>query len=160
MLIFIRKILHSTQKSKWQWMNGCLLQTGRLNAFGFRVYRMQGTCTIGRNQRVAEIKERIQETTDLVRRPTGGGTVFHSDDLIYALTIPNSHDLYDLKLGDLYREIHMVINSVLRHFSVSAELYDGCVKQLPNFCFDAPNRFDLLSLKNGKKLGWISYKKD
>ena len=79
-----------------EWM---LIQTGRLNAFGFRVYRMQGTCTIGRNQRVAEIKGRIQETTDLVRRPTGGGTVFHSDDLIYALTIPNSHDLYDLKLS-------------------------------------------------------------
>ena len=139
-----------------EWM---LLQTSRLNAFGFRVYRMQGTCTIGRNQRIAEIKGRIQETGDLVRRPTGGGTVFHGDDLIYALTIPNSHDLYDLKLGDLYREIHMVINTVLRHLSISAELYDECVKKLPNFCFDAPNRFDLLSLKNGKKLGGSAIKK-
>ena len=54
-----------------EWM---LLQTSHLNAFGFRVYRMQGTCSIGRNQRIAEIKERIQETGDLVRRPTGGGT--------------------------------------------------------------------------------------
>ena len=155
---FYLKISAFNSGEQWQWMNGCFCRPVVSNVFGFRVYRMQGTCTIGRNQRIAEIKERIQETGDLVRRPTGGGTVFHGDDLIYALTIPNSHDLYDLKLGDLYREIHMVINTVLRHFSVSAELYDECVKQLPNFCFDAPNRFDLLSLENGK-VGWISDKK-
>lgn len=139
-----------------EWM---LLQTERFNAFGFRVYRMQETCTIGRNQRLDSIRERIQDSKVFVRRPTGGGTVFHGDDLVYSLTIPKSHDLYDLKLGDLYRQIHSVINKVFRHFSVGAELYDECVKRLPDFCFDSPNRFDLLSLENGQKLGGSAIKK-
>lgn len=139
-----------------EWM---LLQTDKLSAIGFRVYRMVETCTIGRNQSFDLIKERTEGFKTLVRRPTGGGTVFHGDDLIYSLTIPNTHDLYQLKLGDLYHEIHSVVNRVFQHFSVGAELHDECVKRLPDFCFDAPNRFDLLSLEDGKKLGGSAIKK-
>lgn len=139
-----------------EWM---LLQTHALNAFGFRVYRMEQTCTIGRNQRIDELKERTKDCKVLVRRPTGGGTVFHGDDLIYSLTIPNGHELYDLKLGELYREIHTVIKRVFNNFSLGAELFDECVKYLPDFCFDAPNRFDLLDLEHGKKLGGSAIKK-
>lgn len=139
-----------------EWM---LLQTDRLNAVGFRVYHMEETCTIGRNQRLDLIKERTNDCKVLVRRPTGGGTVFHGNDLIYSLTIPTSHELYDLKLGDLYYEIHAVINRVFAYFSLGAELFDECVKRLPDFCFDSPNRFDLLSLEDGKKLGGSAIKK-
>jgi lipoate-protein ligase A len=139
-----------------EWM---LLQTDRLNAVGFRVYHMEETCTIGRNQRLDLIKERTNDCKVLVRRPTGGGTVFHGNDLIYSLTIPTSHELYDLKLGDLYYEIHALINRVFAYFSLGAELFDECVKRLPDFCFDSPNRFDLLSLEDGKKLGGSAIKK-
>lgn len=139
-----------------EWM---LLQTDKWSIFGFRVYQMVDTCTIGRNQKLAEIKERTEAYKRLVRRPTGGGTVFHDDDLIYTLTIPSHHALYELKLGDLYYEIHSLVNRVCKYFSVEAELYDECVKALPDFCFDSPNRFDLLSLENGAKLGGSAIKK-
>ena len=149
-------ISSAEQMAMDEWM---LLQTDRLNAVGFRVYHMEETCTIGRNQRLDLIKERTNDCKVLVRRPTGGGTVFHGNDLIYSLTIPTSHELYDLKLGDLYYEIHAVINRVFAYFSLGAELFDECVKQLPDFCFDSPNRFDLLSLEDGKKLGGSAIKK-
>lgn len=139
-----------------EWM---LLQTDTLNAIGFRVYHMEETCTIGRNQRLDSIKDRTKDCKVLVRRPTGGGTVFHGTDLIYSLTIPTSHELYDLKLSELYYEIHTAINRVFEYFSLDAKLFDQCVKRLPDFCFDSPNRFDLLSLEDGSKLGGSAIKK-
>jgi lipoate-protein ligase A len=139
-----------------EWM---LLQTDKCSSFGFRVYQMAETCTIGRNQKFDLIKERTEAHKTLVRRPTGGGTVFHGDDLIYTLTIPSQHALYELKLGDLYNEIHSLVNRVFKYFSLEAELYEECVKTLPDFCFDSPNRFDLLSCENGAKLGGSAIKK-
>ena len=139
-----------------EWM---LLQTDMCSAFGFRVYRMVETCTIGRNQKFDLIKERTEAYKTLVRRPTGGGTVFHDADLIYTLTIPSQHALYDLKLGALYYEVHTLVNRVFKYFSVEAVLHEECVKTLPDFCFDSPNRFDLLRLDNGTKLGGSAIKK-
>ena len=110
-----------------EWM---LLQTDTLNAMGLRVYHMEETCTIGRNQRLASIKERTKDSKVLVRRPTGGGTVFHGTDLIYSLTIPTSHELYDLKLSELYYEIHTAINRVFEYFSLDAELFEFVQKHM------------------------------
>ncbi len=43
---------------------------------------------------------------DLVRRWTGGGTVFHGDDLTYSIVIPGSDPTFDKSSIALYEKIH------------------------------------------------------
>ncbi|RCL31580.1 MAG: hypothetical protein DBX03_00740 [Puniceicoccaceae bacterium] len=140
------------------WM---LMRSEESASIGFRCYQMANTVTIGRSQ--AGLSTHSDRCLDgglkWVRRPTGGGTVCHGNDLIYALSFPRSHDLYSLKLLDSYQTLHAFFSQVLRHFSLETVLHSERVDDLPRHCFDAPNQYDLLSADSGKKIAGSAIKK-
>ena len=140
------------------WM---LLQTEQTESVGFRCYQMADAITIGRSQdSLSTASHRgLDSGQTWVRRPTGGGTVYHGDDLIYALSIPRTHSLYVLKLSEIYRALHSFFSRILSHFSLETILHAERVKALPGNCFDAPNQFDLLAAESGKKIAGSAIKK-
>jgi lipoyl(octanoyl) transferase len=50
---------------------------------------------------------------DLVRRWTGGGIVFHGDDLTYSIVIPSSDPVFDESSIVIYEEIHRALCGAL-----------------------------------------------
>ena len=59
---------------------------------------------------------------EIVRRWTGGGTVFHGDDLTYSLIIPASDPLFSERSMSIYQKIHRAIQKVLVAIDQQAEL--------------------------------------
>jgi lipoate-protein ligase A len=99
--------------------------------------------------------------TDVVRRWTGGGIVFHGDDLTYALIIPATELWFGASASAIYEHSHRAIQRTLRRAGVKAELafaetdsdraseIDTAVRPLPGFpdkhqCFVNPVRADVM----------------
>jgi lipoate-protein ligase A len=67
---------------------------------------------------------------DLVRRWTGGGIVFHGDDLTYSIAIPLSHAAFGESSISIYEKIHRALVGTLSgigrgaKLSASAALYE------------------------------------
>ena len=67
---------------------------------------------------------------DLVRRCTGGGIVFHGDDLTYALTIPAAAHLRSSAPTAVYAGVHTAIARALQELGTAAKLVPS---QRPNW---------------------------
>lgn len=49
----------------------------------------------------------------IVRRPTGGGLVYHGDDTTYTIVVPPTHSLYKMSTTDAYCAIHRAVAAAL-----------------------------------------------
>lgn len=99
---------------------------------------------------------------DIVRRWTGGGTVFHGEDLTYSLVIPVDDDAFNESSMSIYEKVHAAVCAALIKNGVSAELSSVAAlyeRQTNNAtvidrryseCFANPVRADVLS--NGRKV--------
>jgi lipoate-protein ligase A len=98
---------------------------------------------------------------DLVRRWTGGGIVFHGDDLTYSIVIPASASAFAESSRSIYDEIHNALRAALIVTGHDVELAEGrdaalrrprtAQRAVPtNDCFANPVRADVLS--NGRKI--------
>jgi lipoate-protein ligase A len=59
---------------------------------------------------------------DIVRRWTGGGVVFHDDNLTYALIIPAAHPIFRESSAAVYEATHRAIQQALLGYGVTAKL--------------------------------------
>src|SRR5947209_4245967 len=59
---------------------------------------------------------------DLVRRWTGGGIVFHGDDLTYALIIPAADSLFRQSAAAIYETTHRALQRALSDCGINAAL--------------------------------------
>jgi lipoate-protein ligase A len=94
----------------------------------------------------------------LVRRWTGGGIVFHGDDLTYSIVIPASAAAFGESSISIYEKIHCALADVLNGIGEGAELVGSarCADRTPqrsvptNSCFANPVRADVMI--DGRKI--------
>jgi lipoate-protein ligase A len=94
---------------------------------------------------------------DLVRRWTGGGIVFHGDDLTYAIVIPASDAVFDESSLAIYEKVHRALTQALNRVGRRAELVGSprCADRtpqrgVPTNCFANPVRADVMM--DGQKI--------
>ena len=95
---------------------------------------------------------------DVVRRWTGGGIVFHGDDLTYSIMIPASDPMLDESSIVIYEKIHRALAEALNRSCRRAELVGSarCADRTPqrsvptDNCFANPVRADVMI--DGRKI--------
>src|SRR6476469_7536724 len=97
---------------------------------------------------------------DLVRRWTGGGIVFHGDDLTYSIVIPANDPVFDESSIAIYEKIHRaladVLNGVGERAVVAGGVDPGGIALSKHAaasgynCFANPVRVDVMM--NGRKI--------
>ena len=95
---------------------------------------------------------------DLVRRWTGGGIVFHGDDLTYSIVIPASDPVFAKSSLAIYEKVHHGLCEALNAMGERTELVGSarCADRTPqrgvatNSCFANPVHADVMI--NGRKV--------
>lgn len=89
----------------------------------FRVYRWHPSCiSLGANQKYEEINidKASSDNIDVVKRPTGGRAILHSEELTYSVIYPID---YDTSAHNLYYQINLALKTGL-------SIYDHRLKQI------------------------------
>src|SRR6266540_3003191 len=87
-----------------------------------RFYRWESPAlSFGYFGRFADVGDEASKR-DLIRRWTGGGIVFHGEDLTYALVIPRSDPVFRKSSGAVYAAIHGALRNALVANGERAEL--------------------------------------
>ena len=114
--------------------------------------------TFGYAQFVREVRQTLRAenfTGHYTRRPTGGGVVFHKDDLTFSLVFS-----FPGRPVEIYRNLHRVILTHLSRAGVSGHVLDTpslpaayapSVNHQASACFIRPVENDLLT-ENGQKM--------
>ena len=91
----------------------------------------------------------LAEHYDVVRRPTGGGVVYHVEDTTYTVVVPPAHKLYAMKTADAYCALHKAVAAA---FESQAALHDAPLRspQGQYECFRRPVHGDVVA--DGRKL--------
>lgn len=84
-----------------------------------------------------------------VRRPTGGGIVFHKHHFTYTVVVPNEHWLVaDLKPIDSYNWVNRAVQKALQKVALSTDLANQeiskSVDRAGMVCFTTPTKYDIL----------------
>lgn len=103
--------------------------------------------SIGYTQKMANVP---QQQGGIVRRPTGGGIVFHKYHFTYTVVIPNFHWMVqETKPVDSYSWINKAVQAALRSLAVQSSLAEDdipkSVDRAAMVCFVTPTKYDLLS---------------
>lgn len=121
-----------------------------------RLYRFAPPgLSLGRFQDPARFAA-VELPHELVRRPTGGGAIFHDDDLTYALTVDDDPAR---RSDDWYALVHDALVAALADCGVRAtRLLGGAPHPGPRalettWCFAEPRRGDLVAPDGGKLAG-------
>ncbi len=119
-----------------------------------RIYRWdRPALTIGSSQ---HYPEQYEAGYTIVRRPTGGGNVFHDVDLTYTAVIPPDHPVAGLNRMESYKIFHEAMLPMLEAFGNPAELKaeeTPGVDRATMQCFTSPSRFDLMAESGAKYAG-------
>lgn len=142
-------------------LDECLVRT-RPEEITLRFYRWTDgpAVTFGYSQFVREVQKTLAERAfwgPYARRPTGGGVVFHGNDLTFSLVFASAD-----RPSEIYKKFHRFILAELAARGVSsvpfdkvlsASAYAPSVNHTANACFINPVENDLLAADGHKILG-------
>ena len=94
---------------------------------------------------------------DLVRRWTGGGIVFHGDDLTYSIVIPASDPLLGESSMSIYEKIHRALCNALIATGQRAVVAGVSNASYNGQCFANPVRADVMM--NGCKVAGAAHRR-
>jgi lipoate-protein ligase A len=115
-----------------------------------RLYRWDhAALSFGYFGRYADVVS-YQSERELVRRWTGGGIVFHGDDLTYSIVIPAHHSSFAGSPMSIYAAVHDSIRNAFVASGKQAELAQEASPKISESCFANPVRADVLV--NGNKV--------
>jgi lipoate-protein ligase A len=86
---------------------------------------------------------------EVVRRPTGGGVVYHVEDTTYTVVVPPGHSLHAMKTADAYCALHKAVAAA---FESQPALHQAPLHspQGQYECFQKPVHGDIVA--DGRKL--------
>lgn len=115
-----------------------------------RFYRWTAPAvTFGYAQRHGDVRTRAGDLP-AIRRWTGGGMVFHGEDLTIALAVPASHSFCRLQTAMIYRQIHEALLGAISGDLDGARLARPGDCQPGPACFESPALNDILH--GGRKI--------
>ena len=113
-----------------------------------RLYEWQeDAVSIGYTQKMDRVPK---QRGTIVRRPTGGGIVFHKHHFTYTVVVPNSHWIVDgTKPVESYNWINRAVQAALKDLQMQSSLAEEeipkSVDRAGMVCFVTPTKYDLLS---------------
>ncbi|MFH1778690.1 MAG: hypothetical protein ABH847_01485, partial [Candidatus Omnitrophota bacterium] len=114
-----------------------------------RIYRWLYPCvSIGRFQSLDDILNR-EGALPVVKRPTGGGIVFHNEfSFTYSIVYREDSFVSPKGVSNSYRKIHNGISKGLKSLGIGAALHmpglNGRKSLSSKFCFSSPCEFDIV----------------
>jgi len=100
---------------------------------------------------------------DLVRRPTGGRAVIHSDELTYSIVVPETDPFTDRGgVIDVYRAISRGVVKAFNLLNISASITSASIERPnldPGSCFDTPSAYEV-QVKGRKIVGSAQLRRD
>ena len=120
-----------------------------------RLYSWNPPClSLGYSQAYSDVALQQLSTNgwDLVRRPTGGRAILHTDELTYAVIGPKSDPRLAGKLMDSYQHISRALFEALSQIGLPVEVHTGKNPEAHHqpVCFENPSDFEITA--NGKKI--------
>lgn len=90
---------------------------------------------------------------DVVRRPTGGKAILHTDELTYSLCLPHDHPLAQGTIVDSYRRISTGLIAGLTSLGahLQADKRADNADMTGAVCFETPSHYEITS-QDGRKL--------
>jgi lipoate-protein ligase A len=90
---------------------------------------------------------RNAENYTIVKRPTGGGIVYHDTDFTYTVVVPQKHWIAKLDRVESYRVFHKAVVRALASFNLKCSLVDTKQPKADRAtmqCFVTPTKYDVL----------------
>lgn len=100
--------------------------------------------SIGYVQKPDIVKDKKYE---VVKRPTGGGVVYHDRDFTYTVVVPSTHWIARLDRIESYRVIHKAVVRAFAAFGLNGLLVDTEQPKTDRAtmqCFITPTKYDVL----------------
>jgi lipoate-protein ligase A len=110
-----------------------------------RTYRWaEPAVTFGYSQRLQNVQN-LANGRPVMRRWTGGGTVFHGEELTLGLAIPASGAFTCLSSTQIYQAIHEALLPAIRQILPNAKLValEDC--RCGPVCFESPVAYDIIA---------------
>jgi lipoate-protein ligase A len=110
-----------------------------------RAYRWaEPAVTFGYSQRLQTVQN-LAQGRPVMRRWTGGGTVFHGEELTLSLWIPASGSVTALSSAQIYQKIHERLLPAVRQILPAAKLValEDC--RCGPVCFESPVAYDIIA---------------
>ena len=112
-----------------------------------RVYEWdRPSASIGYVQNEDAVRNR--ENYTVVKRPTGGGVVYHDNDFTYSIIVPAEHEILKLNRVESYHIFHRAVAKALSNFGFECILADedipSSVNRATMQCFTTPTKYDIL----------------
>ncbi len=116
-----------------------------------RLYAWEPPClSLGYAQSVGDVDEEALQARgwELVRRPTGGRAILHTEEVTYSICGPHENPLLQGSVLESYRRISAILLEALRNLGVPAEALpepSGAPNGDPKgpVCFETPSNYEI-----------------